>query len=85
EGTTNKMIAAEAGIAPGLIYYYFESKEQLFIAVFEQMYATRDQRLAHYDFTEHTLHDNLATLLADSINLAREDPSFVEVFTISGR
>jgi AcrR family transcriptional regulator len=49
------------------------------------MYATRDTRLKDYDFAEHTLHDNLATMLEDSINLAHEDPSFVEVFTLSGR
>jgi AcrR family transcriptional regulator len=32
---TNKDIAREAGITPGLIYYYFESKEQLLEAVIE--------------------------------------------------
>jgi AcrR family transcriptional regulator len=84
-GTTNKMIAAEAGVAPGLLYYYFESKEQLFIAVFEHMYEARDNRLKDYDFAEHSLHENLATMIEDSINLAHEDPSFVEVFTLSNR
>jgi len=32
---TNKDIAREAGITPGLIYYYFESKEALFQALVE--------------------------------------------------
>jgi AcrR family transcriptional regulator len=32
---TNKDIAHEAGITPGLIYYYFESKEALFNALIE--------------------------------------------------
>jgi AcrR family transcriptional regulator len=32
---TNKNIAREAGITPGLIYYYFESKEKLLQAVIE--------------------------------------------------
>ena len=32
---TNKDIAREAGITPGLIYYYFESKEALLYAIFE--------------------------------------------------
>lgn len=84
-GTTNKMIAAEAGIAPGLIYYYFESKEELFVAVFANMYQQRDLRLADYHFTEHTLRENLATMLRDSTKLAQEDPSFVDVFTLSYR
>lgn len=33
---TNKDIAREAGITPGLIYYYFESKEALFQALVER-------------------------------------------------
>lgn len=32
---TNKDIAREAGITPGLIYYYFESKEKLLEALIE--------------------------------------------------
>src|SRR2546426_4715714 len=32
---TNKDVAREAGITPGLIYYYFESKEKLLEAVIE--------------------------------------------------
>ncbi|MCS7350462.1 MAG: TetR/AcrR family transcriptional regulator [Anaerolineae bacterium] len=34
-GTTNREIAQEAGISPGLIYWYFHSKEDLFRAVVE--------------------------------------------------
>lgn len=33
---TNKDIAREAGITPGLIYYYFESKEAVLKAIVEQ-------------------------------------------------
>ncbi len=33
---TNKDIAREAGITPGLIYYYFESKEAVLKAIIEQ-------------------------------------------------
>lgn len=32
---TNKDVAREAGITPGLIYYYFESKEKLLAAMIE--------------------------------------------------
>src|SRR5258708_39824050 len=34
--TTNKDIAREAGITPGLIYHYFENKEALFKAIIEK-------------------------------------------------
>jgi AcrR family transcriptional regulator len=33
--TTNKDVAREAGITPGLIYHYFESKEALFRAIID--------------------------------------------------
>jgi AcrR family transcriptional regulator len=36
ERTTNKDIAQEAGITPGLIYHYFESKDDLLKAVIEE-------------------------------------------------
>src|SRR5436305_15312765 len=32
---TNKDIAREAGITPGLVYHYFENKEALFKAIIE--------------------------------------------------
>ena len=35
-GATNKDIAREAGITPGLIYHYFESKEDLLKAAIEE-------------------------------------------------
>src|SRR5260370_1564211 len=34
--TTNKDIAREAGITPGLIYHYFENKEALFNAIVDK-------------------------------------------------
>ncbi|HZS15897.1 MAG TPA: helix-turn-helix domain-containing protein [Candidatus Dormibacteraeota bacterium] len=49
-GTTMKDIAAEAGIAPGLIHYYFDSKEDLLLAVTgslcERMRADAEQAFA---------------------------------------
>jgi AcrR family transcriptional regulator len=36
KGATNKNIADEAGVTPGLIYWYFEGKEDLFFALMEE-------------------------------------------------
>lgn len=35
KGATNREIAAEAGITPGLLYWYFQNKEDLFQAVID--------------------------------------------------
>jgi len=35
EGATSKEIATRAGVTPGLIYFYFPGKEELFFAAFE--------------------------------------------------
>lgn len=36
KGATNRDIAQAAGIAPGLIYWYFKSKEDLFTAILDE-------------------------------------------------
>ena len=36
KGATNKNIADEAGVTPGLIYWYFDSKEDLFFALMQE-------------------------------------------------
>jgi AcrR family transcriptional regulator len=46
-GTSNREIAREAGISPGLIYWYFRNKEDLFRAVVEaKSFALPLRRLA---------------------------------------
>ncbi len=47
KGTSNREIAQEAGISPGLIYWYFRNKEDLFRAVVEaKSFALSLQRMA---------------------------------------
>lgn len=42
KGATNKVIAERAGnISPGLIYWYFDNKEDMFFAVLEERLAAR--------------------------------------------
>ena len=43
-GASNKDIAEEAGITPGLIYHYFESKEALLKAIYEERSPSRISR-----------------------------------------
>lgn len=39
KGATNKDIADAAGVSPGLIYFYFDNKEDLFFAILENRVA----------------------------------------------
>src|SRR5260370_17586415 len=60
---TNKDIAREAGITPGLIYYYFESKEALLKAIIETRSPAKFMttflphafEFAHYNFLQFPL------------------------------
>ena len=38
EATTNRAIAEASGITPGAIYHYFDSKAELYAAVYEEIY-----------------------------------------------
>ncbi len=37
-GTSNREVAREAGISPGLIYWYFRDKNELFLAVISRLF-----------------------------------------------
>ncbi len=58
-GTTNRDIAEAAGISPGLIYWYFENKEDLFFAVFEQFARTRSAELTPRDAADLSVQEFL--------------------------
>lgn len=53
-GATTKEIAARAGVTPGLIYFYFPSKEDLFTATFEHQ---AQLAFAQLDFAEEAASD----------------------------
>ena len=38
EATTNRSIAKASGITSGAIYHYFDSKAELYAAVYEEVY-----------------------------------------------
>lgn len=48
EGATNKEIAARASVTPGLIYFYFPGKEDLFCAAFDHQ---AQLIVSHLDFS----------------------------------
>lgn len=73
--TTNRSLAEEAGLTPGAIYHYFESKADLYAAVYcetiDQVYTSFEQAAAG----EERLLDQYAAVLRRACELQDKDPS----------
>lgn len=79
--TSNKEIAREAGITPGLIYHYFASKEALLRAIFEERSALRLIR----SFPEPLLEmppEAFLRLLVQQMLTVVEDEKFMQVLRV---
>jgi AcrR family transcriptional regulator len=92
DGYTNvsiKDIAREASVAPGLLHYYFESKEQLLVAVVREV--MNRQRDEFFDQLRQfqDLKQGVTASIAWIENRAREDPAWFvllfELYTLSLR
>jgi AcrR family transcriptional regulator len=78
EATTNKMIARNAGVAPGLLYHYFESKLELYAAVYSKITRYRYDRSRAVLESDAPLADKVIALAQDLIAMWQSDPSYVE-------
>ena len=81
ERTTNKDIAQEAGITPGLIYHYFESKDELLKAAIE---AHSPVGLIHA-FPEHLLNqppEVFLRFMAEQLLKIGESEQFVRLLRV---
>lgn len=73
--TTNRIVAADAGLTSGAIYHYFESKDELYAAAYndavDELYTALEKAA-----TEHTtLTAQFAAVMRRSGELAVVDPS----------
>ena len=75
--TTNRDIAAAAGITPGAIYHYFPSKAELYAGVFEQAQAYVDAELIASIDGHDTLVERFSSALDAAVDLDQRDPSYV--------
>lgn len=48
-GSTIAAVAAEAGVAPGLVHHHFENKAELLSSLLRELSARFRQRVSHYD------------------------------------
>ena len=79
--TTNKDIAREAGITPGLIYHYFESKEALFRAIIDSRSPLQLVRTPPHDLLEQPPELALRFLVGQLLTIAEGEP-FVQLIRL---
>jgi AcrR family transcriptional regulator len=72
--TTNKDVAVRAGISTGALYYYFESKLDMYVAVFRELQARIDARMNEVMTTETTFDGRFRGILQAAHELNVEDP-----------
>lgn len=75
-GTDMDMVAAKAGLAKGLVYYYFKTKLELFRAMFEQAFSASlaANRAMLESNAEQDPVRRLARFMVDALGLAERDP-----------
>jgi TetR/AcrR family transcriptional regulator, fatty acid metabolism regulator protein len=72
-------IAAEAGVAHGLLYHYFESKDQLLEAVFRENWSVLVARIASVEATDEPALDQLRHIAAIVLRTWLHLPDVVRV------
>lgn len=81
EAASTNTIAAEAGVAKGLVFHHFGSKEQLFLAVVQQVLPeVRDALLADVDALPADLFERLHAWHVRKVALMQQRPEVFEVF-----
>ncbi|HEX4924786.1 MAG TPA: TetR family transcriptional regulator [Bdellovibrionales bacterium] len=70
EATTMRAVAAKAGVAPGAIYYYFESKESLIQEYYRQSHADHIKALEGFLETETSFEKRLHRVVTSKIEVA---------------
>jgi AcrR family transcriptional regulator len=76
-------IAAEAGLTKGAVYWHFENKKELFLAILEKRLAYRLTEYPKYAYSAVQLADPLpgiATMLSNQISFALFDPDWQKIY-----
>lgn len=81
EGTTNKDIAAQAGISSAALYHYFPSKADLYVAVCEYISGVFTDVFSRAKEIDPRLERRITALLAENGRLGVTTPSIVGFIT----
>jgi AcrR family transcriptional regulator len=79
EVTTNKMLAAEAGITTGALYHYFDSKYGIYAAVYDEVQTIVYGHFVVVEAENDTFITRFEAMLEVAYNLNREDPSLARL------
>jgi TetR/AcrR family fatty acid metabolism transcriptional regulator len=75
-------IADEAGVAYGLVYHYFSSKEQILDTLFLERWDVMLAAIAEADASERSPRDKLYAIAAFIIDSYRHDPELMKVIIV---
>jgi AcrR family transcriptional regulator len=75
-------IADEAGVAYGLVYHYFNSKEQILDTLFLERWDVMLQAIAEADASKRSPRDKLQAIAAFIIDSYRHDPELMKVIIV---
>ncbi len=81
EGTTNKDIAAQAGISSAALYHYFPSKSDLYVAVCEHISRVFVDVFCRAKESDPRLERRITALLAENGRIGLSTPSIVGFIT----
>jgi TetR/AcrR family fatty acid metabolism transcriptional regulator len=73
-------IAEEAGVAHGLLYHYFRSKEELLETIFREMWRDVLAAVRSVEETDETARERLAGIAKILLRSWRRDPDLVRLF-----
>jgi AcrR family transcriptional regulator len=75
-------IADEAGVAYGLVYHYFSSKEQILDTLFLERWDVMLEAIAEVDASERPPRDKLRAIAAFIVDSYRHDPELMKVIIV---
>ncbi len=86
EGTSTRQIADHAGVAQSLLLYHFESKDALWRAVMDHMFASAERlNIAGTQNEDASVRDRLSASIDAFIQICAQDPDLHRLMTLEGR
>ena len=75
-------IADEAGVAYGLVYHYFESKDQVLDTLFEERWDFLLEAIRHTDARDIPAREKLAAIAGFIVDSYRHEPDLMKVIVV---